>query len=221
MDRAVLQACWPWLLLLLVLVAVLHLLLRAARGRLHLGRLLELHDDQGGSAQSLSFVLTVPFFVMIMLFIVQVSQLMIGTVVVHYAAFAAARAAIVWIPANLGTEAENCVSQRTVDSEASNVFPCTDPNTSGFGPAEGGVTYVVSPGSEKYNKILAAAVLACMPICPSRNIPSVGGASGTVADNLAAAYQAMAPRTNAAAAARRLKNKLAYAVANTRIEVRF
>jgi hypothetical protein len=33
--------------------------------------------------QSLSFVLTLPVFIMVMLMIVQVSQLMIGTVVVH------------------------------------------------------------------------------------------------------------------------------------------
>ena len=49
--------------------------------------------------QSLSFVLTLPVFIFIMMMIVQVSQLMIGIVVVHYAAFAAARSAAVWIPA--------------------------------------------------------------------------------------------------------------------------
>ena len=49
--------------------------------------------------QSLSFVLTLPLFIMVMMMIVQVSQLMIGMVVVHYAAFAAARSAAVWIPA--------------------------------------------------------------------------------------------------------------------------
>ena len=49
--------------------------------------------------QSLSFVLTLPVFILVMMMIVQVSQLMIGIVVVHYAAFAAARSAAVWIPA--------------------------------------------------------------------------------------------------------------------------
>ena len=53
---------------------------------------------------------------MIMMFIVQVSQLMIGTIVVHYAAFAAARTAIVWIPARLGLEeSENCISVYDLD----------------------------------------------------------------------------------------------------------
>ena len=69
--------------------------------RPRLGRLRRLHRDQAGSVQSLSFVLTLPLFVMVMMLIVQVSQLMIGLIVVHYAAYAAARSAVVWIPANL------------------------------------------------------------------------------------------------------------------------
>ena len=44
-----------------------------------------------GSVQTLSFVLTLPIFIMVMMLIVQVSQLMIGLIVVHYAAYAAAR----------------------------------------------------------------------------------------------------------------------------------
>ena len=51
--------------------------------------------------QSLSFVLTVPMFIMLMLLAVQITQLMIGLMMVHYAAFAAARSASVWIPARM------------------------------------------------------------------------------------------------------------------------
>ncbi len=90
MGRAVLLACLPWLGWLILSAAVLFLLAGASRARLEAGRLRQLHADQRGSAQSLSFVLTLPLFVMILLLIVQVSQLMIGTVVVHYAAYAAA-----------------------------------------------------------------------------------------------------------------------------------
>ena len=68
-------------------------------GELRLGRLLTLHRDEAGNIQSLSFVLTLPVFIFVMLMIVQVSQLMIGIVVVNYAAFAAARSAAVRIPA--------------------------------------------------------------------------------------------------------------------------
>ena len=39
--------------------------------------------------QSLSFVLTLPLFVMVMLFIVQLSQITIGRLAVEYAALAA------------------------------------------------------------------------------------------------------------------------------------
>ena len=63
------------------------LLAGLSRARLELGRLRQLHADQRGSAQSLSFVLTLPLFIMVLLFIVQVSQLMIGKVVVEYAAY--------------------------------------------------------------------------------------------------------------------------------------
>ena len=91
MTRAVLLSCLPWLVLLVVLVVLLRLMVRLEGARSDLRRLRSLHRDQGGAAQSLSFVLTVPVFIMIMLLIVQVSQLMIGAVVVHYAAYAAAR----------------------------------------------------------------------------------------------------------------------------------
>ena len=43
-------------------------------------------------------------FIMVMMFIVQLSQITIAKIVVEYAAFAAARSAIVWIPANLGVD---------------------------------------------------------------------------------------------------------------------
>ncbi len=72
----------------------------------------QLHRDETGAVQSLSFVLTLPLFVMVMLFIVQLSQITIGRLAVEYAAMAAARSAAVWIPANMGDayETENRIS---------------------------------------------------------------------------------------------------------------
>ena len=78
MARAILMACLPWLVLLLMLILAAWVLVRSSRAQLRLGRLLELHRDEAGSVQSLSFVLTLPLFIMIMMMIVQVSQLMIG-----------------------------------------------------------------------------------------------------------------------------------------------
>jgi hypothetical protein len=212
MGRAVLLACVPWLGWLIVSCAAVLLLSRASRVRLELGRLRRLHADQRGSAQSLSFVLTLPLFVMILLFIVQVSQLMIGTVVVHYAAWAAARAAAVWIPADLSHEdfgeGANCISTYAIDAGAPS-------------PADG-TTYVVASSGVKYEKVLGAAVLACMPIAPSRDLGATLSAQATAAaDSVAIAYGALSSAASNAKLSKRIRNKLAYATANTAVTIRF
>lgn len=225
MGRAVLQACLPWLALLLVLILAAWALARFSRVRLRLGRLFELHRDEVGTVQSLSFVLTLPAFIMILMMIVQVSQLMIGTIVVHYAAFAAARSAAVWIPAAVSDlEGPDCISAYSIDPEAKDqVFPVIDPEASGYGPANGGLTYLIDPSGQKYEKIAAAAILACMPISPSRDVGATMPASATqMATVLKAAYGALSPSSNSnGAVPRRLDNKLAYAMNNTQVEVRF
>jgi len=225
MGRAVVQACLPWLSLLLVSFAFAYLLVRLNRSRIELGRLRALHGDQSGAVQSLSFVLTLPIFVMVMLLIVQVSQLMIGTIVVHYAAFAAARSAIVWIPARLGyDETENCISSYHPDPEAvDQVLPVLDPLAPDYGPSEGGMTYEVVPGGPKHRKITTAAVMACMPISPSRDLGlEVPGESRGISEIAKTLYGSLA--TGAAPNGRiprRLENKLAYAMEATEIEIRF
>jgi len=226
MGRAALQACSPWLALLLVSLLCAAVLVRLSRCRLQLARVRRLHRDQQGSAQSLSFVLTLPFFVMIMLFIVQVSQLMIGTIVVHYAAFAAARSAIVWIPAGVDDylEGPNCIGNYYLDPDAEDqVLPVLDPNDPDYGPSDGGVTYRVEPGSRKHQKIASAAMLACMPICPSRDLGlDLPGRGPVMADVLKTAYAAMdADSLGNSRIPTRLENKLAYAMQNTDVEVRF
>jgi hypothetical protein len=119
MGRMVVAACLPWLAWLVIASLLLVITLRVAGAKMNLARLRRIHADQTGSVQSLSFVLALPFLVMIVLFIVQVSQLMIGTIVVHYAAYAAARAAAVWIPAKLSVgEGANCISSYYPDPSA-------------------------------------------------------------------------------------------------------
>jgi hypothetical protein len=226
MSREVLLSCLPWLALLVGLAVCLRVAVRLGGTSLDLRRLRTLHADQEGSVQTLSFVLTLPFFVMVLLLIVQVSQIMIGTIVVHYAAFASARSAIVWLPARLSSdlEEENCLSSCVVDSSAEDQRPpVLDPNQPGFGPAEGGMTYLVQPGSPKYGKIASAAVLACMPIAPSRDLglslPPQGAAGAAI---LTKAYQAMVPGSNNnPRVPRRLENKLAYALEHTDVAIRF
>jgi hypothetical protein len=239
---------------LAVSVLLAYFLVRLSRGRLQLGRLFQLHRDEAGGVQSLSFVLTLPIFVMLMMLIVQISQIMIGIIVVQYAAFAAARSAIVWIPADLSrfdsNEGSNCISSYYPDPEAQNVFPIIphqgEPilghiveNYSETGPIADGVTYLINPNpnSAKYEKIRSAAVLACMGISPSRevgytlaNSPPLLGAnsppSGTPAVEAGAilqrAYLAISPNSTAVPAVPgRLRNKLAYALNNTAVEIRF
>ena len=166
MHRAILEACFPYFLWLLAGFAGLWLLARVSGGRLSLGRLRNLHRAQEGSVQTLSFVLTLPLFMMIVLFIVQVSQLMIGITIVHYAAFAAARAASVWLPAHTPSEPVNTV----------NGLAQSPPNwsTSVMLSQNG----VFSVPSWKCQKVWTAAVMACYPIAPSKQYLMTQGMNG-------------------------------------------
>jgi hypothetical protein len=223
-GRAALQACLPWLGLLLASSLAACLVLRVSQSRPRLGRLWQLHRDEAGSVQSLSFVLTLPIFIWIMMFIVQVSQLMIGTIVVHYAAFAAARSAAVWIPAALSGEGANCVGAFSVDpSAADQQLPVLDPTSPSYGPTAGGVTYIVAAQGPKYEQIRAAAAMACMPICPSRDLAvQLPGSATATLDALKRVYAAMVPSSTANTRINaRLQNKLAYALQSTQVEVRF
>ena len=101
LNRAILQSLLPAFAALAAACVLLRIVVGVSGARLEIVRLRKLHRSEEGAVQSLSFVLTLPLFIMIVMFIVQVSQLMIGIMGVHYATFAAARAAIVWTPARV------------------------------------------------------------------------------------------------------------------------
>jgi hypothetical protein len=160
---------------------------------------------------------------MIMMMIVQVSQLVIGQVVVEYAAFAAARSAAVWIPAAMADpEGPCCISSYAVDPDAPDqVAPELNPTASDYGPGSGGLTYKIAPGSPKFNKIAAAAILACVPISPSRDLglPAPTTQMDSVLKN---AYGTLSPSSGSnGAIGPRLDHKLAYAIENTDVQIRF
>lgn len=67
-----------------------------------------LAGDESGTA-TIEFVLVFPILLVLILLLVQVTLLMVGNLYVHYAAFAATRAAIVWVPAATGGEAVNVI----------------------------------------------------------------------------------------------------------------
>jgi hypothetical protein len=223
MGRAVLTACVPWLALLVASVVALFLLSRISRARWELGRLRRIHADQVGAVQSLSFVLTLPLFVMIMLLIVQISQLMVAQIVVEYSAVAAARAAVVWIPTYVvdqsgEVEGWNRVHEYQVDGDAENQMP------SSTGPTGDGMTYSLTQSGDKYNKIRMAAALACMPISPSRAFSTASPAPAGVLAALENVYAAMVPQSVADSRINdRLRNKLAYTLSpgNLIVDVRF
>ncbi len=226
MFRSILLACVPYFAALIVGIALLRWFAGRFRMRLDFNRLGAIVRDQQGTVQSLSLVLTLPFFVLILLFIVQVAQLMAATIVVHYAAFAAARAAIVWIPARVDPyfEAENRINVYALDPHAPDQqLPELDPSSPLYGPSAGGLTFIVLPGSTKYAKIASAAVLACAAISPSARMPLPGpDTTGPTAAILEEVYRAMVPTSQAnPRTSERLRNKLAYAAQATRVEIRF
>jgi hypothetical protein len=159
---------------------------------------------------------------MIVMFIVQVSQLMIGIMGVHYATFAAARAAIVWTPARIAggsmNEAEEIENelQPPLDDQTPLNLTFTGSGTD----FEGSGAYP----SHKLEKILGAAALAIAPVSPSR--PTVEPIDCPQCGVQPWAVQAMYQQLVSSAQGttnipQRLLNKLSYAYWNTRVELAF
>jgi len=225
-HRAVLLALIPSLIALASACALLRLVCGISGARLNLKRIRRLHSCQHGGVQTLSFVLTLPLFIMIVLFIVQVSQLMIGIMSVHYAAFAAARSAVVWTAAHsdgyftgLAEEVENVLQppltdDRPLDLEFNHVLTSTG--------SSGGVDF--SSVSGKLNKLFGAAVMGCAAASPSRPLaPSEPCFQcGVYSPAIVALYGRLVPGSAGnARTARRLDAKISYAYWNTRVRIGF
>ncbi len=204
MHRAILQACLPWFFWLCVASGLMLLLVQFCGGRIDWRRLRRLPGSEEGAVQSLSLVLTLPVFLMLVLFIVQITQIMVGIMMVNYAAFAAARAASVWIPADVTTDATfydppfdtpminvNVASIRTVVDlivpqgamnglatqgalEPANVMAGDLSGQDVFGTGIANINSQNGAGGYKYQKIVMAAVIPCLTISPSRAVPTVG-----------------------------------------------
>lgn len=96
--------------------------------------LLALRDDDRGTA-TVEFALVFPLALFLCLVLLQTTLLMVGNLFVHYAAFAATRAAMTQIPRDLSGD----------DAEAMNVM-------------------AVSEGSPKFRAVKRAAAFAVMPV---------------------------------------------------------
>lgn len=208
MHRQMIIACLPSLGVILISLAVAWLLVRMTRGRFDGRHLANLAGDQRGAVQSLSFVLTVPVFIMILMFIVQMSQITIGKVAVEYAALASARAAQVWIPADLSP----------VGGGGPNQMPCWQASNLEQGP-DGWhyLTYRFPRQGIKYQKIRQAAVQALVPISPSRDTGAPLDAAGSqIAQSQYDAALIYSPALAAnTRVPDRIRNKVAYAMGNT------
>jgi hypothetical protein len=226
MHRAILIQCLPAMVALAISFAVLVLLVKFSGAKLNWRRLGELHRCQDGGVQSLSFVLTLPLFLMFVMFIVQISQLMIGIVTVNYAAFAAARSASVWIPAKVTSNGYGFEPQNQFNADLFAAPFGAAYESPRIIPEQGTMTEQVSASliSHKYSRIRTAAVMGCAPISPSRDIKfttqEMTLASERALEATKSIYRSMVPdsarngRTN-----RRLENKIQYADRNTLVLV--
>jgi hypothetical protein len=228
MSRAILQSLLPCIAALAIAFAVLVLLVKLSGARFRWRRLRELHRCDAGGVQSLAFVLTVPFFILVVMFIVQVSQLMIGLIVVQYAAFAGARTASVWIPALVGDECDRCGGdevQNRLDwrlqplaSDAAERLTIVPGDPSLVGQWNG------SEISDKFRRIRTAAVLGVAPVGPSRDISFSSFAMSSGSGQALAATQRLYREVIPSSAGNqridvRLANKIAYADRNTLVWV--
>jgi TadE-like protein len=150
-----------------------------------------LHADSGTA--TVEFCMVFPIVLFLTLMLAQATLLMVGNQFVHYAAFAATRSAIVYIPQD----------------------------TTGWdSPGQGEPYNVIVPvnGRAKFDAIRAAAYLAVAPVCGKRE----DGGEDLRADEYVAglrdhfaAYGQDAPRWIETLAAARLR----YAAANTDVQV--
>lgn len=218
----VLQALLPAIAALVIGFVLLRIVVRLSGARMKLRRLLDLHRSETGAVQSLSFVLTLPLFIMIVMFIVQVSQLMIGIIGVHYAAFAAARAAIVWTPSRIAGSTFS--GAREIENELQPPLREETPldlTFNGSGTEFNGPQLSVS---HKLEKILGAAAMATAPISPSRQMVDSIDCSQCAIQPWA--FQEMYRQLTLSSSTNsrvpgRLLNKLSYAYWNTRVELAF
>lgn len=233
MHRAVLQACWPWFICLLIAGGAAVALVQFCGGRWRWKRIRELHSDQGGAVQSLSLVLTLPLFMMLVLFIVQISQMMVAVMMVHYAAFAGARAASVWIPADVSTDSTFFDDLTKIDlindqlkgpPERANVIQGNvqrDPLRPGVLQLEPGAN--TAAVSLKYQKVVLASVIPCLTISPSRDFSWASQISPQLVptyNTLLKVYPTMDPTSRKnQRIPKRLMNKLNYSQRFTKVVV--
>ena len=181
--------------------------------RLH-ARLCGLDECEAGGVQSLALVLTLPFFVGTILLLVQLSQVLIGVMTVQYAAFAAARAAVVWIPSWVEDQDPTRGNDVTGENEIDVYIPRGQPID---------LTPGIAQHSRKFREIQAAAVQACVSISPARMVNGPRAGAGEVGDAVDAflAFQQLTNDPRIARWRTAASNRWSYSAANTRVRLAF
>lgn len=214
LDNGVLSTCWPGLVALVACGLTLRVLWGISGARWDWRRVVQTARCEQGGVQSLAFVLTFPLFLAVLLLIVQISQLMLAQMMVHYAAFAAVRAACVWIPAEVcgaGDEPANWQAATPLGGSVSDSMSL--------------VPIIPTLASEKLQQIRSAAIQAIAPICPSADLGISAATSSDSLNRIAAqqrAWSALVPasQSNSRLPAR-IRNKLLYAEQNTYVSLRW
>ncbi len=177
-------------------------------------RLRGLDECQEGGVQSLALVMTLPFLVGTVLLLVQLSQVLIGVMTVQYAAFAAARSAIVWIPASVDDQDPARGYDATGENEIDVAIPRNQPIE---------LTSGLRQNSRKFLEIQAAAVQACVAISPARAVGGPRAGAAEVAQSVDAflAFQQLNNDPRLARWRTAASNRWSYSVANTRVSLVF
>ena len=215
MHRDILIACLPCFVVLCAGMLMLRSVLALGVASWNWRRLTQMHRCQRGGVQSLAFVLTMPIFVMVVLLIVQVSQLMIAQMVIHYAAFAGTRAASVWLPAAVDDPSRELDEEAEVENRVNDRPTASDGDYTTFEASS-------SSRSQKLWKIRAAVIQALAPLAPSRDLGAVAQMKCLV--DVIYANQQMystllpASKSNSRIPVR-MTNKLNYTDQNTRVVV--
>ena len=98
-----------------------------------LDRLRRFAADERGSAYTLSYVMVLPFMILLISIIVETALILVAVIGVNYAAFAANRAAIVWQPATTKQQTDRKAHQAAVQA----MLPFANGLTSAAPPGSG------------------------------------------------------------------------------------
>jgi hypothetical protein len=227
MNRQILEACLPYFLLLAAGFVVARVLLGLSGAKWRFQGFKQLNRCEEGSVQSLALVMTLPLFLMVVMFIVQMAHLMVGVLVVNYAAFAAARSAIVWIPAQVGEP----TSPDSPYNSPNRLLPTMTPGSSSTGTGTGANGVILSGSSQeltysrKCQEIFSSAALACAIISPTssrfgytQTNPMIPGLVSAIQNT----YQTIIPAsTSNTKINQRLQRKVSYSCDNTFVTISF